>query len=70
MPKAKKLSDIAEEYGTCEKTLRNKLRELNVPYKRGYNFPVDQKIIYEALGYPEGVDPKDYENIITTNNKG
>jgi hypothetical protein len=35
---------------------------LNIPHG-GALFPKHQKLIYEALGYPSNVNPKNYENV-------
>ncbi len=47
---------IAAEYGLSPKTLQRKLVALGLSLPRGYLSPLQQKEIYEVLGYPPGVD--------------
>ncbi len=63
MPVYKYKKEIVAEYGCARKTLYNKLRNNNLIIDRGLLSPAQQKLIYECLGYPEGVDRKDYENV-------
>ncbi len=64
MPKLKRLRDIAEEYYCCTKTLIKKLKavfaEEEIERFKGLLFPEDQKKIYIALGWPDGINKLDY----------
>jgi hypothetical protein len=56
---------VADEYfDTTIKVLNGAIErhKLNIPHG-GALFPKHQKLIYEALGYPLGVNPKNYENV-------
>jgi hypothetical protein len=52
--------EIAAEYGCDRKTLYNRLRKYGICLERGALSPVQQKQIYECLGYPYGIDEADY----------
>jgi hypothetical protein len=55
---------VADELNVTIKVLNGAIErhKLNIPHG-GALFPKHQKLIYEALGYPSGVNPKDYENV-------
>ena len=62
----KTLSMIADEYGFKPKTFKNHLKKdavLNDVIKRGLQPPKMQKLVYDTLGYPPGVDKSDYEKV-------
>ncbi len=62
-PGFKTRQQIAAEYGIDVRTLVSNLRKLNIKLLTG-NLPLKkQKQVYEALGYPEGVNKKDYEAV-------
>lgn len=63
MANSKLKIDIVREYGWDRKTLYNKLKKYNLILPRGYLSAKQQKMIYECLGYPEGVNEKDYESV-------
>ncbi len=63
MAKHKLKIDIVREYGWDRKTLYNKLKRYDVQIPRGYLSMGQQKMIYECLGYPEGVEEEDYEGV-------
>ena len=56
MSKVKTLTQIAEEYEISEKTLRRRIKKNELHIERGLIFKPEQKLIYEALGYPICVD--------------
>ena len=60
-PKSRR--QIAAEYQVSEATLRRRLRQLELCLPKGYIFPAHQRLVYERLGYPAGIDPADYEDI-------
>jgi hypothetical protein len=51
---------IAEEFGIDTRTLRRWLREHDLHFSKCLLTPHQQKLIYIALGWPPGVDPKTY----------
>ena len=56
---------VADEYTDVTIKVLNgaiERHKLDIP-PGGALFPKHQKLIYVALGYPPGVNPKDYENI-------
>jgi hypothetical protein len=55
--------EIAAEYGISPKTLKKKLGKHDIKLPRGRICLRDQKMIYEALGYPLDVSKHDYEDI-------
>ena len=55
-------ANIAEEFGVCRKTLRKWMDAM--PYGFPYLLTASwQKLIYEELGYPLGVEEEDYNKI-------
>ncbi|WP_192348904.1 hypothetical protein [Algoriphagus sp. Y33] len=50
--KAKTRQQIANEYGISAKTLSRWIKNRNLPIDNGLLTPIEQKIIYEALGLP------------------
>ena len=52
--------EIAGEYGFSVKTLNRKLQRAGLHLERGLLSVVQQKRIYDHLGYPTGVDPAFY----------
>jgi len=54
---------IANEYGIDRKTLYRKLKKFKITIARGLVTPKDQERIYNCLGYPNGVEEKDYEHL-------
>jgi|AntRauMFilla1563_2_1112583.scaffolds.fasta_scaffold53961_1 hypothetical protein len=53
---------IAQEYSVCRKTLRKWMDEL--PYESPHLLTLSwQKLIYEELGYPPGVDSEDFDKV-------
>ena len=66
MEKLKTLSMIADEFGYKSKTLTRHIRKddiLNAEINRGLQPPRKQKLIYDRLGYPPGVNKSDYDNV-------
>ncbi len=62
----KPLSQIAQEFHRSPKTLYNHIKKnerLRNEIQSGLQPPKKQKLIYEELGYPPGVNKKDYENV-------
>ena len=60
----KTLSRMASEFGFTPKTLTRHIRRedrLKDEIKPGIQTPRKQKLIYDVLGYPPGVNRKDYE---------
>lgn len=58
--------EIVAEYGFDRKTLYNKLKRCDIFVGRGLLSPAQQKVIYECLGYPAGVDEEDFEGVTAT----
>lgn len=54
---------IADEYDIHYQTFWRRLKEFEIVLPKGRVLPKWQKIIYEKLGYPEGVQSSDYEKI-------
>lgn len=54
LPKTRK--QIAYEYGVNPVTLRRRLEKIQIQLPSGDLFPAYQKLVYQALGYPPGVD--------------
>ncbi|REG81503.1 hypothetical protein [Algoriphagus antarcticus] len=50
--KAKTRQQVADEYGVSAKTLSRWIKSRNLSIENGLLTPVNQKIIYEALGLP------------------
>jgi hypothetical protein len=65
MPVYKYKKEIVAEYGWDRKTLYNRLRKCDLHIGRGMLSPAQQKGIYECLGYPPGVEEKDYEEVVS-----
>ncbi len=59
----KTLHQIAAEYGISYQTLHRRIDNLKIELPSGLLFPIHQKLIYEALGYPNGVSKADYASI-------
>lgn len=55
--------EIANEYGWDRKTLYNKLRKYGIVMSRGLLSPLQQRKIYECLGYPSGVEEEEYQKL-------
>lgn len=55
--------EIALEYGWDRKTLYNKLCQHDLLLPRGFLSPAEQKLIYECLGYPSGVNKASYDEV-------
>lgn len=55
---------VASEFGITVKVLNATIEryELDIP-SYGMLFPKQQKLIYEALGYPNCVNREDYKNV-------
>ncbi|MBC6995977.1 hypothetical protein QWY85_10960 [Neolewinella lacunae] len=70
MPKLKFKQDIAAEFGFSEKTLQRKLTALGLSLPRGYLSPLQQRELYEALGYPEGIDKEAYRGLEALTKEG
>ena len=51
-PRTKTRLEVAEEYGISRRTLRRKLKALNIQILSGKIAPADLKRIYQALGEP------------------
>lgn len=60
-PKTRK--QIADEYGISTITLRRRLKKLKVPLPSGNLLPAHQRLVYERLGYPQGVKHTAYQAI-------
>ncbi len=62
LPKTRDI--VAAEFGITVKVLNATIEryELDIP-PYGILFPKHQKLIYEALGYPNCVNREDYENV-------
>lgn len=61
----KSRQQVADEYPNVTiKALNGAIErhQLNIPHG-GALFPKHQKLIYEVLGYPFGINSKDYENV-------
>jgi predicted transcriptional regulator len=58
--KLKYKQEIADEYGFTPKTLQRKLAAKEKFLPRGYLSPLQQREIYETLGYPPSVDMQAY----------
>ena len=54
---------IAAEYQISQDTLRRRLGRSQVALPTGSILPAHQRLLYERLGYPAGVDPADYADI-------
>jgi len=52
---------LIKKNGFTVKTLSRKLKQKEVVLTRGLLSPEQQEQIYNQLGYPPRVDPKDYE---------
>lgn len=66
MQTTKTLAIIAAEYGVTPKTLSNHIKKheiLRDNIVRGLQLLKSQKLMYDTLGYPPGVDKKMYENV-------
>lgn len=62
----KTLTRIASEYRCMPKTLNRQIRNnprLKDEILPGLQMPRKQKLIYEELGYPPGVNKSDYDNV-------
>lgn len=53
---------LAREYGMCRKTFRKEMKALGYDFPRTLT-PPWQKLIYEELGYPDGVERADYVKV-------
>jgi hypothetical protein len=54
---------VADEFNIVTKTLISWLKKHNVILPQCSLTPKLQKIIYETLGYPSGVNRTDYDNV-------
>jgi hypothetical protein len=59
----KSRQQIADEYGIDYKTLMRRIKKNNIEIPSGSVFKVDQKKIYEALGYPNPTVKKQFDTI-------
>ena len=56
--------EIAAEYKTTVKILNTQIEYYKLEIPEGILlFPKQQKLIYEALGYSNGVNKEDYKNV-------
>lgn len=51
---------IAEEYEISYPTLWRKIKTIGLNLPGGLLPPKWQKMIYDSMGYPPGISPKDY----------
>jgi hypothetical protein len=61
--KAKTLKEIANELGLSPSTFYRKRKEKNLVIPKGVVTPWWQKVIYEALWYPDEAAKKEMENL-------
>lgn len=61
---------LAGEFGVCPKTFRKYLRTAEIELPRGMVRPSYQKLIYEQLWYPDGVEEELYEKVKLPEEKG
>ena len=54
---------MAAEYNLSVQTFRNKLRQNGINLPPGSIMPKWQKVIYERLGYPAGVNKEHYKDV-------
>jgi hypothetical protein len=62
----KSLSQIAMEFNFIPRTFYNHIQRheiLRANIQRGLQPPKLQKLIYDTLGYPPGVNKSDYDNV-------
>ena len=55
--------EISIEYGFSVNVLKRKMKHEGIKLPRGLITPQHQKQIYDALGYPQGINRTDYENL-------
>lgn len=53
---------IADDYNICRKTLRKYMNAMPYEFPRILSTSW-LKVIYENLGYPDGIDSADYQNV-------
>jgi hypothetical protein len=60
---SKTRAQIAAEYQVSPSTLRRRINKARLAIPAGTIFPAYQRLLYERLGYPGGVDSADYAEI-------
>lgn len=62
--KVKTRQQIASEYGYSYSTLWRRLNKHGLDLSSGLISRRWQKMIYETLGYPDGISPNDYDDVM------
>lgn len=55
MPRVKTRQEIAYEYGISRVTFYRLMKKLDIQISSGLVTPVEQQMVYDALGYPDQV---------------
>lgn len=61
--KAKTRKELAAEFKISRKTLSRRLEKENIKLPDGVVLPKEQKIVYEAFGYPHPDWKEQYKNV-------